>query len=122
MAGGASLQQKILVVEDDLLIAMELSERLGEMGYAVLGPAHSIAAAEALVADERPDAAMLDANVAGVSSVTLGSALAGQGVPIAFCTGYDEIRNLPPALASAPLLTKPVSDADLQACLKQLLA
>ena len=51
---------KILVVEDDPLIAMELGERLEEMGYAVLGPAHSIEAAEQAVARERPDAALLE--------------------------------------------------------------
>ena len=113
---------KILVVEDDALIAMELEERLGEMGYAVLGPALTLEAAEELIAAERPDAALLDANLGGASSVGLGAKLAAVGVPVAFCTGYDQIKNLPPELAKAPILTKPVGDADLQAGLKALLA
>lgn len=111
---------KILVVEDDALIAMELEERLGEMGYEVIGPALSLAAADALLDGARPDAALLDANVAGHSSVELGARLVGLGVRVAFCTGYDAIKNLPPELANALILTKPVGDADLRAALKQL--
>jgi DNA-binding response OmpR family regulator len=113
---------KILVVEDDALIAMELEERLGELGYIVLGPALTLEAAEKLVAQERPDAALLDANLAGQSSVQLGAALASQGVKVGFCTGYDKIKNLPPILATAPILTKPLSDAELRAGLKKLFA
>jgi len=112
---------KILVVEDDVLIAMELGERLGDMGYEVLGPAHTLDEAQTVLAAAQPDAALLDANVAGQSSVKLGAALAAQGVPLAFCTGYDKIKNLPPELANAPVLTKPIGDADLIAGLKQLL-
>ncbi|HVK79557.1 MAG TPA: histidine kinase, partial [Verrucomicrobiae bacterium] len=85
------------------------------------GPAHAIADAEALLAGERPHCALLDANVAGHSSVELGAKLAEMGVPLAFCTGYDEIKNLPPSLAQAPLMTKPISDAELQAGLSKLL-
>jgi DNA-binding response OmpR family regulator len=112
--------RKILVVEDDALIAMELGERLAEMGFAVLGPAMTLEAAERAVAEETPDAALLDANVAGLSSTTFGAMLADRGVPIAFCTGYDRI-DLPPQIARAPVLTKPVCDADLRACLEALL-
>ncbi len=111
-----------MVVEDDTLIAMELGERLADMGYVVLGPAHSIAEAEALLAGGLPDAALLDANLAGVSSVPLGVLLVGRGVPIAFCTGYDQVKNAPPELAKAQVLTKPFGDADLKAALEKLLA
>jgi DNA-binding response OmpR family regulator len=113
-------QRKILVVEDDALIAMELSERLADLGYEVIGPAHSIAEAEQLIAATKPDAALLDANLAGASSVPLGMTLNGMGVPVAFCTGYDRIKDLPAALNNAPLLTKPVPDAELVNALKGL--
>lgn len=113
---------KILVVEDDALIAMELGERLTDMGYEVLGPAHSIAEAEALLARETPDAALLDATLGNnVSSVPLGVLLQAKGVPLAFCTGYDKVKGAPPELAKAPVLTKPVSDADIKNCLEKLL-
>ena len=113
---------RILVVEDDVLIAMELGERLTDMGYEVIGPAHTLAEAEALASGAQPDAALLDANLAGQSSVPLGAALARRGVPLAFCTGYDKIKNLPPELRRAPVLTKPIGDADLIAGLKLLLS
>lgn len=116
-----SKQFKILIVEDDALIAMELGERLDEMGYAVLGPAMTLAEAEAAAQGERPDAALLDANLAGHSSVGVAAALAARGVPVAFCTGYDEVRNLPAELKTAPVLTKPVSDDKLLAALKGML-
>ncbi|MGQ0532994.1 MAG: response regulator [Caulobacteraceae bacterium] len=112
----------ILVVEDDALIAMELAERLTSMGHAVLGPAHSLSEAKALIRRQRPDAALLDANLAGQSSVGLGVELAGKGVPVAFCTGYDHVKDAPPELANAPVLTKPVSDADLKAAIDKLVA
>lgn len=111
---------KILVVEDDALIAMELAERLIDLGHAVLGPAHSIPEAEALIAKERPDSALLDANLAGQSSVSLGMVLIGRGVPVAFCTGYDRVKGAPPELANAPVLVKPYSDAELRATLAKL--
>ena len=82
----------ILVVEDDALIAMELGERLADMGYDVLGPAATVAEAEAVVARKRPDAALLDSNLGGVSSTALAATLAANGVPLAFCTGYDSIK------------------------------
>jgi DNA-binding response OmpR family regulator len=117
-----SEKRKVLVVEDDALVALELSERLADMGYAVLGPAMTLDEAERVIAEEAPAAALLDANVAGRSSVDLGVMLVERGVPIAFCTGYDRIANLPARLTAAPVLTKPITDADLDICLKKLLA
>jgi DNA-binding response OmpR family regulator len=114
---------KILVVEDDALIAMEMAERLADMGYEVIGPAHSIAEAEALLERETPDCGLLDASLAGgASSVPLGVKLHGMGVRVAFCTGYDTVKGAPPELAKAPVFTKPVSDADLKAGLQKLLS
>jgi DNA-binding response OmpR family regulator len=113
--------RKILVVEDDALIALELGERLGDLGYETIGPAHTIAEAEQLIARERPAAALLDANLAGISSVGLGVSLNAMGVPVAFCTGYDCIKDLPAALSNAPLLTKPIGDDELARALKHLL-
>lgn len=105
-----------------MLIAMELGERLAEMGYAVLGPAHSIAEAEAILVRETPDGALLDANLDGVSSVSLGVTLYAKGVRVAFCTGYDRVKDVPPELSKALVMTKPVSEADLKGGLDKLFA
>ncbi|HYD88159.1 MAG TPA: response regulator [Vitreimonas sp.] len=113
---------KILIVEDDALIAMELEERLKDMGYDVVGPAATVDEARQAITAKRPDAALLDANLSGVSSTELAVGLAAEGVPVAFCTGYDTIKNLPPELTRAPILTKPIADADLLRVLKQLVS
>lgn len=112
--------KKVLIVEDEALIAMELGERLAEFGYDVMGPALTLEEADELIASEMPDAALLDANLAGRSSVALGMALHAKGVPFAFCTGYDKVKNLPPQLAKTPTLTKPISDDDLRLALAKL--
>lgn len=111
----------VLVVEDEPLIAMDLAERLADMGYVVLGPAATMDDAEALVAERTPDIALLDSGVGGQSSTPLAATLAARGVAVGFCTGFDKIRDLPPELCDAPVLVKPVSDAALVAILKQLL-
>jgi DNA-binding response OmpR family regulator len=111
---------KVLIVEDDALIAMEMAERVEDFGYAVLGPAHSLEEADAAIAAERPAVALLDANLAGKSTVDLGVKLDGMGVKIAFCTGYDHVKGLPKHLAKTLVLMKPISDADLKAALEKL--
>ncbi len=112
---------KILIVEDDALIGQEMAERVERLGYAALGPAHTLEAAEQAAARERPDAALLDGTLHGRSSVEFGAALAAAGVPIAFCTGDAFIRGLPPQLAAVAVLLKPVSDEQLRAVLAKML-
>jgi DNA-binding response OmpR family regulator len=111
----------ILVVEDDPLFAEQMAERVAEMGYGVMGPALSLEAAEAMLAQAAPDAALLDGVLDGQSSAPLAARLAARGVPIAFVTGEDRIKGLAPELKRTPLLTKPVSNAQLEATLRGLL-
>ena len=112
---------KILVVEDDPQVAAEMCERLEGLGYEPLGPAATIDDAICIIARTAPDAAVLDGNLAGRSSVPLAVKLAAHATPVVFCTGADFIKNLPPELAKAPLLTKPISNAMLVAALKSVL-
>ncbi|MEJ0060869.1 MAG: response regulator [Terricaulis sp.] len=114
-------QKTVLLVEDDALIAMEMEERLFDMGYGVLGPCATLEAAEQALAAGLPDAALLDANLRGQTTVALGVSLFDRGVKIVFCTGYEEIKGLPPHMASVSVLTKPISEDDMRSTLKQLL-
>jgi CheY-like chemotaxis protein len=118
---GAMAQKKILLVEDDALIAMEMEERLIDLGYVVLGPAATLEAAEQVLGGHLPDAALLDANLRGQSSVALGAALFDRGVKVAFCTGYEEVKGLPAHMAGVPVLTKPITEEYLARALKALL-
>ena len=82
---------KILLVEDDALMAKNLKVRLEAMGYTVIGPAETLEEAESLAASGRPDAALLDFDVGGGTSVDLAARLADSGVAVAFCTGHASI-------------------------------
>jgi two-component system, response regulator PdtaR len=80
--------QRILIVEDEFLIALELDEALQAAGYHVLGPALSVNSALELLKVERPDAAVLDVNLAGEWVTPVAVALREMVVPFILATGY----------------------------------
>lgn len=112
--------KRILVVEDEFLIAVDTEEVLIEMGYEVVGPALTLA--DGLEAAERGgiDAALLDVNLTEGTSRPIAELLTARGVPIAYATGYGasiQHMDFPPG----PVLSKPVSERDLAATLGSLL-
>lgn len=84
--------KRILVVEDEALIAVMVEDMLSEMGSAVVGPAATIEQALALAHAEALDGAVLDVNVRGERIDPVAEALAARGVPMLFATGYGEVR------------------------------
>lgn len=97
----------ILVVEDDFLIADDLSRELRDEGARVLGPAASLAEGLAQVADQRPDLAVLDIDLDGQPVFPLADALRAQAVPFLFATGLDP-EALPERFRDVPRFDKPV--------------
>ncbi len=88
-AAGAKLTgRRILVVEDEALIAMLLEDLLGDLGCKVVGPAANVTQALELAARERPDAAVLDVNLGKETVFPVADALQRAGVPFVFITGY----------------------------------
>lgn len=86
---------KVLVVEDDLIIAASLEERLQRQGYEVIGPASDSDAALRLFYESRPDIALLDIELKGspLDGIELSNALyRSSPLPILFLTSYDERR------------------------------
>ena len=79
---------QILVVEDEFLIAMELDITLRRAGYQVLGPLSSVSAALGLLRAERPDAAVLDVNLAGEWITPVAEVLRAMSVPFILASGY----------------------------------
>ena len=79
---------RILIVEDEYLIALELESALRAAGYRVLGPAADVRAALELLAVERPDAAVLDVNLAGQWVTPVAEALQAISVPYILASGY----------------------------------
>jgi DNA-binding response OmpR family regulator len=105
---------RVLVVEDEALVAMLLEDALLDAGYAVMGPAATVDEALALLdCGEAPDAAVLDLNLADELVTPVADALAARGVPFVFATGYDRRTVLPPRFETVPTLAKPFSPSEL---------
>jgi CheY-like chemotaxis protein len=106
--------RRLLVVEDDYLIAADLANSLEELGIDVVGPAGSVEDALDLVErqGERLDAAVLDINLREERVYPVANALAARGIPFVFTTGYDAVA-IPEAYASAPRCEKPVDRIQL---------
>lgn len=98
----------VLVVEDEFFIAMELESVLTGAGYRVLGPAATVRAALGLLADHRPDAAVLDVNLGSDRVTPVAEALADGSIPFVIASAYRaaDLAN-EPALAGAIQLGKP---------------
>jgi CheY-like chemotaxis protein len=112
---------KILVVEDEWLIAAALADTLSDMGFSVVGPASTAAEALDLVGQECPDCALLDVSLGTGKSFAVAESLRARGIPFVFLTGYLT-TDLPAVCRDAPILAKPVRDADLKRLLPSLLA
>ncbi len=82
--------RRILVVEDEALIARLLEDLLRELGCEVVGPASNVTLALELAARERPDAAVLDVNLGGETVFPVADALKHAGIPFVFITGYGQ--------------------------------
>jgi CheY-like chemotaxis protein len=98
--------RRILVVEDEMLVAMLVEDLLLELGCQVVGPASSVSGALALAANERLDGAILDVNLGTELAYPVADALKRAGVPFVFVTGYGQ-RGLTDAYEGHPTLGKP---------------
>jgi DNA-binding response OmpR family regulator len=116
MSDGA---RRILVVEDEALVAMLVEDALLEAGFAVVGPAATVREALALLDEGKPQAVVLDLNLAGETSTPVADELAARGVPYVIATGYGA-AGLPPGHHDAPVLAKPYDPGDLVAVLRRL--
>ena len=90
-----------------------------DCGLAVMGTAQSVDAALALIAVERPAAAILDINLDDGRVWPIAERLQAAGVPFALATGYDEVE-VPPEFRDRIRLTKPLGKHTLRAALKSM--
>lgn len=98
---------RLLVVEDESLIAMMIGDMLRDFGCVVVGPAGSVEHAMALIEREAVDGALLDVNLSnGKRSYPVAEALQKRGIPFAFVTGYGE-AGLTADFRGVPVLQKP---------------
>jgi CheY-like chemotaxis protein len=110
---------RILVVEDEMLVAMNIEDMLLELGHEVAGLASRLGPALALAGESRFDAAMLDVNHAGEPSVPVADLLAERGIPFLFATGYGR-AGIEERFRGCPILQKPFRTSELGAALATL--
>ena len=109
--------RRVLVVEDESLVAMLIETILEDMDCIPVGPAANIEEGLRLVADTQDlDAALLDVNVAGVEIFPVAEALAARNLPFVFSTGYGE-GGLPDEWKGRITLQKPFTESAVQAAL-----
>jgi CheY-like chemotaxis protein len=97
---------RILVVEDETMLFFLAEDMLTELGCAAVLHASRVKDALALLANERPDVAMLDVNLAGEQAYPIAERLAAIDIPFVFATGYGS-EGIPPDWASRPVVQKP---------------
>jgi len=99
---------RLLVVEDETLIAMAVSRDLASLGWDIIGPAATVEEARQLMhRTPLPDAAVLDVNLAGKLVYPLAEWLQAKRVPFVFCSGYEQLEDYP-AYERCPRVRKPV--------------
>lgn len=114
--------RRILMVEDEMIVAMLLEDYLSRFGCEVIGPAADVEQALKMIDTcGAIDAAVLDVNLNGVRSYAVADELALRRVPFVFSTGYGR-KSLAEGYSDFPMLQKPFNQQDLGAAIRELLA
>lgn len=98
--------KRILIVEDDYVIGLDMQTILADAGVETLGPVGRCCTAVELIDSESPDAAVVDGNLNGESAESVAARLRASAIPFIFVSGYGR-DHLPPEFADVPLIRKP---------------
>lgn len=120
--GDALQGRRVLVVEDEFLIALDIEDALAGFGCEVMGPVPTVAEAMRLADPARCDLAVIDVRLAEGSTAQLATALGERGIPFVVLTGFDRSQLADPVLRAAPIIGKPLQRRALQRMLAGLLA
>jgi CheY-like chemotaxis protein len=97
---------RILVVDDEVLVAYDVAQIVEDLGATVIGPAHDLERGLALADTETIDLALLDVNLGTHLSTPIAERLRDRGIPFVVISGYNR-GHIPAVLAGAELLRKP---------------
>ena len=113
---------RVLLVEDETLVAMLLEDMVTDLGATVVGSASRLGRALEIVADPATviDLAVLDVNLGGEEAFPVATRLAERGVPFVFSTGYGN-AGLPADWRSRPTLQKPFTQEQVTSVLRRAL-
>lgn len=112
---------RVLVVEDETLVAMLIEEYLLELGCVVTASARRVSRALESLASIEVDAAILDLNVAGEDVSPVAEALGARSVPFVLASGYDQ-SSAAARWLKHPILQKPFTSAELRQALLSALS
>lgn len=110
--------KRILIVEDEFLVALEAANMLAELGATVIGPAHHAERAIEFARTEALDAALLDINLGSSTSEDVADCLRSRGIPVVFATGYGQLAGVDPL---AVVVDKPYSQDQIVAALSRVI-
>jgi CheY-like chemotaxis protein len=113
--------RKVLVVEDEMMIAMLIEDMLDEFGCKLVGPATTVPRALDLIGKQQVEVAVLDLNLDGHDTYAIADALQQKNVPFIFATGYGS-TGLRQEYGNRPILQKPFQARDLENALAEALA
>ena len=110
---------RVLIVEDEFLIARTLAQMLTDGGHVVIGMVGSAEKAIQMLEIRKCDVAVVDANLAGSCAAPIGAALRKRRIPFVVISGYSK-QQLLAGLQDAPFLPKPVDPTELLAAVSAL--
>lgn len=100
-------QPRVLIMEDEFIVALDLSDMVEDLGFKVDGPFATLAEGVRAIADRPPDAAILDVQLADSEVFPLADRLIELGVPIIFHSGHADARGLLARYPTACSAAKP---------------
>ena len=110
---------RVLVIEDEQLVAMSIEDMVQDLGYMVSGTAHNVAAARRELAKRNFEAVLVDIKLRDQFCTDIADVLSEMDVPFAFITGYSHAPE--PRFETVPLFHKPFTAGQLGAVLAKLL-
>lgn len=117
VTGGMGDKKRVLIVEDEIVVALFLEDILVEFGYQVTGVISHLD--EAMARETDYDMAVLDVHINGRNVFDFADQLTAKGIPFVFATGYGE-RGIPESHRGSPVLQKPFQPADLKRVLDEM--
>jgi CheY-like chemotaxis protein len=112
---------RVLVIEDDTLVAMSVGDMLSDLGCLVVGSAGDLTQAFEMVETGGFDFALLDVNLRGKEVFPVADVLSEKGIPFAFASGYGR-AGLSDEFRASPIVSKPFQIEELSAVLSSALA
>lgn len=117
-----TLEGRVLLVEDNLLIAMDAEDQLRRLGATAVDVASNAQAALRMLEQAAPRVALLDVNLGRETSFPVADALLARGIPFVFATGYGEADAFPERFRSAQVINKPYTAAEMRSALQRRLS